>query len=80
MSLQTLYNHRGIMIPARTRVALFLLLSTLAASQVLPRPHTPSAVGKPAPKFTLQDEHGKAFSLASLRGKRVLLIFYRGYW
>jgi peroxiredoxin len=37
-------------------------------------------VGKPAPNFMLNDEHGKTLSLASLRGKRVLLIFYRGYW
>jgi peroxiredoxin len=58
-----------------------LLLSPLAAApQVLPRPQLASAVGKPAPDFTLKDQHDKTFRLASLRGKRVLLIFYRGYW
>jgi AhpC/TSA family protein len=57
-----------------------LLLSALATSQDLPRPKIPSAAGKPAPSFILKDEHSKTVSLASMRGKRVLLIFYRGYW
>ena len=59
----------------------FLLLSVpAAAQQVLPRPEVSSAEGKLAPDFTLKDEHGKTFHLASTRGQRVLLIFYRGYW
>ena len=65
---------------ARTLIAPLLLLSAWATCQDLPRPQIPSAVGKPAPNFILKDEHGKTVSLASMRGKRVLLIFYRGYW
>jgi cytochrome oxidase Cu insertion factor (SCO1/SenC/PrrC family) len=66
---------------ARTGIIEFLLFSILAvAQQVLPSPQIASAVGKPAPNFTLQDQHGRTIRLASLRGKRVLLIFYRGYW
>jgi cytochrome oxidase Cu insertion factor (SCO1/SenC/PrrC family) len=65
---------------APTQIALLLLLSAVAASQVLPRPQISSGAGKPAPNFTLKDEHGNSFKLGSLRGKRVLLIFYRGYW
>jgi cytochrome oxidase Cu insertion factor (SCO1/SenC/PrrC family) len=65
---------------ARTLIATLLLLSALATCQDLPRPQIPSAVGKWAPNFTLKDEHGKTVTLASMRGKRVLLIFYRGYW
>jgi cytochrome oxidase Cu insertion factor (SCO1/SenC/PrrC family) len=65
----------------RTEVLLFLLLYGLAAApQVLPKPQISSAVGKPAPGFTLKDQHGKNFSLQSARGKQVLLVFYRGYW
>jgi peroxiredoxin len=57
----------------------------LAGGQVLPRPQIASAEGKLAPDFTLpdvtlKDQGGKNFRLSSLRGKRVLLIFYRGYW
>jgi peroxiredoxin Q/BCP len=33
--------------------------------------------GKPAPEFTLTDIHGQEVSLAALRGKRVMLSFYR---
>jgi cytochrome oxidase Cu insertion factor (SCO1/SenC/PrrC family) len=61
-------------------VVLFALLSTLAWTQVLPKPQIASAEGKPAPAFTLKDQAGKDFRLSSLRGKRVILIFYRGYW
>jgi cytochrome oxidase Cu insertion factor (SCO1/SenC/PrrC family) len=63
-----------------TGVVVFVLLLSLAASQVLPKPQIASAEGKPAPSFTLKDQHGKDFRLSSLRGKRALLIFYRGYW
>ena len=65
----------------RTSLLLLFLLSALAtSSQVLPKPQITSAEGKPAPNFVLKDENGKTFRLASLRGQRVLLLFYRGYW
>lgn len=34
------------------------------------------AIGAPAPDFTVQTHEGKNLSLASLRGKKVLLWFY----
>jgi cytochrome oxidase Cu insertion factor (SCO1/SenC/PrrC family) len=46
----------------------------------LAKPQVASAEGKPAPTFSLPDQNSKAFHLSSLRGRRVLLIFYRGYW
>jgi peroxiredoxin Q/BCP len=36
----------------------------------------PLAVGTPAPDFTLPDDGGNQVSLASLRGKNVVLVFY----
>src|SRR6204780_589980 len=36
----------------------------------------PLAVGTPAPDFTLPDQDGKRGSLAALRGKNVVLVFY----
>lgn len=57
-----------------------MLFSLLAGAQVLPRPQVASAAGKLAPDFTLTDQKGKSLRLSSLRGKRVLLIFFRGYW
>jgi cytochrome oxidase Cu insertion factor (SCO1/SenC/PrrC family) len=69
--------------PSRTarRFFLFILLSQLPlVSQVLPRPQIASAEGKPAPDFALKDQFGRTVRLNSLRGKRVLLIFYRGHW
>lgn len=34
------------------------------------------APGQPAPPLSLLDQHGQAFDLASLRGRRVLVFFY----
>jgi peroxiredoxin Q/BCP len=36
----------------------------------------PLAVGTPAPDFTLPDQDGNVVSLAALRGKNVVLVFY----
>ena len=49
------------------------------ANQV-PKPQIASAQGSMAPDFTLKDQDGRDFTLSSLRGTPVLLIFYRGYW
>jgi peroxiredoxin Q/BCP len=38
----------------------------------------PLPVGAKAPEFTLPDEAGHALSLANLRGKNVVLVFYPG--
>ena len=46
----------------------------------LPKPQTAFADGELAPDFTLKDQAGNPFHLADLRGQRVLLVFYRGYW
>ena len=37
-------------------------------------------VGRPAPDFTLLDETGAPQQLAALRGRNVVLVFYRGHW
>ncbi len=37
-------------------------------------------VGSAPPPFELPSASGGKLSLASLRGKNVVLVFYRGYW
>jgi len=37
-------------------------------------------VGSQAPDFTLAAADGTSVTLSRLRGKNVLLVFYRGYW
>ena len=50
------------------------------ATYALPPPPKELAVGTTAPDFTLPDEAGRPFALASLRGSPAVLVFYRGSW
>ncbi len=36
--------------------------------------------GQTAPDFTLPKPGGESLTLSSLRGKNVVLVFYRGHW
>lgn len=38
------------------------------------------ALGAQAPDFTLADQNNKPVSLASARGHKAVVVFYRGYW
>jgi cytochrome oxidase Cu insertion factor (SCO1/SenC/PrrC family) len=38
------------------------------------------AVGQAAPPFALLDQNGAKADLAAARGKKVVIVFYRGYW
>ena len=38
------------------------------------------SVGSVAPDFDLPSPSGSKVKLSSLRGKTVVLVFYRGYW
>ena len=40
----------------------------------------PPAVGQPAPGFRLVDQDGRRVELSALRGQKVVLVFYRGFW
>ena len=62
---------------------LFIILLAagwVVSKMILPKPQSPFASLKSAPDFTLNDQDGKPFTLSSLRGSRVVLVFYRGYW
>ena len=67
----------------RVLVVAFCLLqvsNVIAQSNQYPRPQIASAAGQISPDFTLKDQGGNNFRLASQRGHWVLLYFYRGYW
>ncbi len=62
-------------------LCLLLLLGGLVAWKIrLPKPQSSFTDLQPAPDFTLNDQDGKPFTLSSLRGSPVVLVFYRGYW
>ncbi len=62
--------------------ALLLVLGAIVGTQVFLYPKAQVAVSThhPAPDFTLPDAQGKAFTLSSQRGHKVVINFYRGYW
>lgn len=49
-------------------------------SSQLPSPDTAPAVGVVAPPLKLPDLTGRVVSLDDFSGRRVLVVFYRGYW
>jgi hypothetical protein len=57
--------------------AAFLFLTTASR---LPRAPATVRVGEPAPLFTTEDADGRPFALAGLRGRPLLLKFFRGHW
>jgi cytochrome oxidase Cu insertion factor (SCO1/SenC/PrrC family) len=64
---------------ATLSTGIFFLLVHVASYE-LPPPSRELAAGTAAPDFTLPDEAGSPVALASLRGQKVLLVFYRGAW
>ena len=64
---------------ATLATAFFFLLVHVGSYQ-LPSAPKELAVGISAPDFVLPDAKGGSFALASTRGHRVLLVFYRGAW
>lgn len=63
------------------------LLLVHAAAPAAPHAHhakrvhvAPPAVGAAAPDFKLVDQDGQRVTLSALRGQKVVLVFYRGYW
>lgn len=52
----------------------------LTLGSALPAADRSPSVGERAPDFSLSDHRGEAVSLAALRGRNVLLVFYRGHW
>lgn len=69
--------------------ALFMLLGLLGSAglfgfmlvgtKMMPPPADVKA-GQTMPEFTLPDANGKDFAFNSLKGKRTVLIFTRGFW
>lgn len=49
-------------------------------SYLLPAPTALSESLVAAPDFTLTDAAGRPQALADLRGRKVVLVFYRGHW
>jgi cytochrome oxidase Cu insertion factor (SCO1/SenC/PrrC family) len=63
-------------------VLVFLLLGAgfVAWKMRLPKPQSSFVNLQSAPDFTLNDQNGHPFTLSSLCGSPVVLVFYRGYW
>jgi cytochrome oxidase Cu insertion factor (SCO1/SenC/PrrC family) len=61
------------------QLPLLLIASALLAADA-PSDLNRVAVGTRPPAFELPSADGQKVSLATLAGKNVVLVFYRGYW
>ena len=57
-------------------IRLFVLVSLLVLSALGSTPK----VGERAPQFSLPSANGSTVELKSYAGKKLVLVFYRGYW
>jgi cytochrome oxidase Cu insertion factor (SCO1/SenC/PrrC family) len=85
--LDTTYKSEAQLQPMLKKVliGIGILVVALAAFALVELYHYPkaqvaAATYQNAPDFTLQDGQGQPFTLASQRGHKVVLFFYRGYW
>ena len=59
----------------------FLLFSyVFVYSSQIPSAENAPAVGMPAPPIDLPDHSGQMVSLGDYLGRRVVVVFYRGFW
>lgn len=63
-----------------TYVPAFGQLGPKDGPNLAPRDLNRIRIGQPAPDFTLENADGKKISLSEYRGKKVILVFYRGHW
>lgn len=63
-------------------VALALLFGfyVFSLSYSVPQPSETTLSLSSAPGFTLPDQNGNEVRLSDLRGRKVVLVFYRGFW
>lgn len=64
---------------------MLLLLSACLVAMASAQSSSPYDVdrvkpGQQPPDFTLPTHDGRTMGLSGLRGKNVVLVFYRGYW
>ncbi len=70
----------GMAVGAAQEPAATLPIKNAPDDFALAKPQIAAAAGQAAPDFALPDEHGKTVKLSAMRGQKVLLIFFRGYW
>ncbi|MEM7245739.1 MAG: hypothetical protein AAF533_10375 [Acidobacteriota bacterium] len=61
-------------------VSLLLPFYVFGLSYQVPEPTATTEALTVAPDFTLTDDQGASRSLSEFRGKKVLIVFYRGWW
>jgi len=61
-------------------LAAFLVAYVFALSYALPAPAAATLALDRAPDFELRDQHRTPVRLSSFAGRKVVLVFYRGFW
>jgi len=58
----------------------FLIAYVFGISNALPATTSTTRAIEQAPDFELEDAEGRVHRLSDYRGKKVVLVFYRGHW
>jgi cytochrome oxidase Cu insertion factor (SCO1/SenC/PrrC family) len=61
-------------------VAVFFSYAVFFLTAQVPAPTQTAQSMIGAPDFTLMSQEGQSVRLSAYRGKKVVIIFYRGYW
>ncbi|MCA9937978.1 MAG: redoxin domain-containing protein [Anaerolineales bacterium] len=69
----------GFLLAAVALLAGIRFIYTSLSSHIPPKSFA-VRIGEPVPDFTALDGDGNAFTLSSLRGRPVLVKFFRGHW
>ena len=68
----------GLLSAAACAALLFGYVFVLSSQ--LPGPETAAAVGTEAPALELPDQTGRVVNLSDFQDRRVVVVFYRGFW
>jgi hypothetical protein len=70
----------GVGLAVSAGIAALFHLYVFAFSYALPEPTAVTRALDRAPRFSLTDQDGRPVALEDYRGRKLIVVFYRGFW